>query len=420
MISLSFKIKVCRCFCFLITLILLSTYTHQRNAPQHFLDSTLFAKAEEGDPAAQYALGLAYIEGLEVTENHALGLNYLTKAMEANFAPAFRLLGDKMLHSKKAGEGYLMASGLYQKAAELGDARAQYLYGKIMHLSSSSVTTENTSVEWLLLSANNNYSPAYVELGHIYEERGNYVRAFDYYLSAQKEDDPEASLALASMYFLGHGTDQDFNVAYKLLVKAASQSLPIAQFNLANMLVKGSLGRIDYARASQLYVLAAKNNFRAAAFALQEHQSTCLSLTSNDEVSIKACTLASAFSNKDVAFRMGELHQNGAIANGGNLMAQAWYIEAACNGHRKARLKVIQNYAYGVGVEKNLIKAYSWSIISKIDENTSNSTTDHEDVISQFIVNFRKNLSFWEEIKSYVGAIKNYQACVQKTSIKQT
>ncbi|MBT4710285.1 MAG: sel1 repeat family protein [Alphaproteobacteria bacterium] len=84
------------------------------------------APAEDGDPRAQYGLGIMYRNGEWVDEDAAKAAEWLTKSADQGFAGAQFNLG--VMYQKGAGveQDDARAAELYETAARQGMAMAQY------------------------------------------------------------------------------------------------------------------------------------------------------------------------------------------------------------------------------------------------------------------------------------------------------
>ena len=105
----------------------------------------------------------------------------------------------------------------FLKAAERGDAHAQYLWGKsLMHTVDVEVN-EAEVVKWLQKAADQNHAYAQYYLGRMYSDgRGtsqNYAAALELFKKAADAGLSEAYAAVGSMYESGEGVPQDYKEA---------------------------------------------------------------------------------------------------------------------------------------------------------------------------------------------------------------
>lgn len=85
----------------------------------------LRADAERGDARAQRLLGLRYLRGRGVTQDHAQAATWLQRAAHQNLALAVRDLGECYEAGWGVARDPARALELYRRAAELGDPIAR-------------------------------------------------------------------------------------------------------------------------------------------------------------------------------------------------------------------------------------------------------------------------------------------------------
>jgi TPR repeat protein len=156
--------------------------------------------ADQGDPHAQYNLGLLYARGEGVPQDHG-----------------------------KAAEWY-------RKAAEQGVAAAQYNLG-VMYANGQGVPKNaQEASRWFLKAAESDVSVAHVGLARIYNEGEgafrNYAEAEKWYRKAAGEGVASAAFDLGVMYDLGHGVAQNFEEALKWYRQAADAGYAPAATNI--------------------------------------------------------------------------------------------------------------------------------------------------------------------------------------------
>ena len=151
----------------------------------------LRAAAVEGNPAAQYEIGVRYIDGRGVTANIEEAARWLERAAKAGFAPALFRLGG--LYDKGGGlkRDRALARQLYSAAAEKGHAKA-------MH----------------------NLAVLYAEG---LDGRPNYRAAAQWFTKAADYGIADSQYNLAILYIRGIGVEQNLAESYKWFALAANQ-----------------------------------------------------------------------------------------------------------------------------------------------------------------------------------------------------
>lgn len=231
-------------------------------------------------------------------------------------------------------ENYTQAMTCFQKAAEKGNAEAEYnianLYGDGLGIEADI----ETAAEWLKKSAEKDY--------------------------------PEAQNVLAILYYKGMGVPQDFEKAAKWAKKAAACDMAEAQFVLANLYADGKGVPQDYNKAAELFLKVEKKGGDVA----KEAQTVLfvmylegLGVPQNDDKAVEMLRKASGISLAEAQFRLGELYDRGnkelGIASDTE-KATKWYRKAAENGNATAQYYVGNAYQKGLGVAKSLTDAKYW------------------------------------------------------------
>ena len=130
---------------------------------------------------------------------------------------------------------YPEAAALFTKAADQGDATAQFEIGT-MYMSGKGVEKNcATGVASLLKAADQNFSPAHGALGAMYRDGICVGRddptAVTWLLKAANTDDAAAQFLLAQMYAAGRGVAPDDKMAMAWFLKAANHQIATTEFH---------------------------------------------------------------------------------------------------------------------------------------------------------------------------------------------
>ncbi|MDE6859826.1 MAG: sel1 repeat family protein [Duncaniella sp.] len=215
--------------------------------------------AESGYAPAQYQLGQCYEEGAGVERNLAKAFRlywaasdncrlakerlnkdsyqgqlakWLKKAVNGkqlsgtDLAQAQCMLGSCYRHGWGVECDMTSAVEWWQKAADLGDAYANYCLGdcyrRVAEDYSQAVRWYSRAVDFggnAFPEAQRGLADCYAS-GHGVEQ--DWEKAADLYRQAAKNDDPESQYLLAQCYAEGHGVEQDMTEAVRLYKKAAT------------------------------------------------------------------------------------------------------------------------------------------------------------------------------------------------------
>jgi hypothetical protein len=131
-------------------------------------DAETVRLAEQGDPEAQYNLGLRYTEGLGLLQDHAEALRWYRLAAEQGFSKAESALGEMYLTGDGVSQDHIAALQWFRLAVDQGDARGQYNLGK-MYYNGEGVQQDHTeAARWIELAADQGHVDAQGALGEMY------------------------------------------------------------------------------------------------------------------------------------------------------------------------------------------------------------------------------------------------------------
>lgn len=195
----------------------------------------LLKLAEKGNVAAQKDLGCKLVDGIGVAKNAAAGVQWIKKAADKGFTPAYYSMG--MCYSNGSGgltKDYKEAFNYFKKAAD------------------------------------KDYTSALSRLGEYYEaglgvDRSDYF-AFESYKKAADLGDRDAMFKVALAYQNGKGTDTDYKQAFKWYKKLADMGNTSAQNNIGSMYENGQGVVRDETEAFKWYMKAAQGG---AAFSMR-------------------------------------------------------------------------------------------------------------------------------------------------------
>lgn len=204
--------------------------------------------SELGNHKAQALLGSMYIKGYQVPRDLAVGRAWLRRSAEQGNRQAAEMLAryvgesepvaEELYESAKANMGADRRTGMYylNRAAEMGLSRAQYEYGVILIREDGD---DAKGIDWVKRAAFGGYAQAMTYLGNAYF-RGDVVPqstsiAIEWYEQAIKKDDPEAQLALGTIYAEGTAVRAQPDAAIRLLTLAADSGLSEAREMLRKM-----------------------------------------------------------------------------------------------------------------------------------------------------------------------------------------
>jgi len=261
---------------------------------------------------------------------------------EPNASIDFRPVGDM--------RDYKGAIKRHTKAAELGDAEAQYTLGYMY--------TKGQGVDQ------------------------NYKEAIKWFTKAAEQGYAKAQFALALRYYKGQGVDQNYKEAVKWLTKAAEQGYAEAQYNLASMYYNGQGVTEDYIEAYKWTLLAGMNGYdiskskeglkklmtssqiaeaqRLAKEYQKKQEEWEHTLSSINEDFLSSEKQKAKQGNIESQFFVGFSYYTGKIAGQDYAQAHKWFTMAAEQGNTDAQTMLAGMYLDGEGVSQDYEKAIEW------------------------------------------------------------
>lgn len=223
-------------------------------------------QAEGGDTSAQHYLGYAYAEGLRVPANPTEGAGWYERALKAGYLPSANNLGLLYQRGKLGTNDFAKAIYYYRFAADRGLAQAQANLGIVYRSGEGMPADFQLARHWFELAAGQGHAAAMVELGRLYrfgngvgknpaeairwfekaaeeknsslarlnlgllyEGKGDPGQAFRYYLQAAEAGDPEAMAQVYLCYWEAKGVAADHAKAMEWLKKSAEANSPFGE-----------------------------------------------------------------------------------------------------------------------------------------------------------------------------------------------
>lgn len=126
--------------------------------------------AEQGNAAAQSALGILHYLGLGVTQDYSKAELWYRQAAKQDYAEGQHYLGNMYYFGQGVTQDYTEAARWYRRAAEQGYALGQYSYGLVYYNGQGVTEDQAEAARWFRRSAEQGYAPAQNNLGHMYSE----------------------------------------------------------------------------------------------------------------------------------------------------------------------------------------------------------------------------------------------------------
>lgn len=188
---------------------------------------------------AQFCIGMDYLEGNGIKEDHDQALEWFYKAASEDYAPAQDAIG------------------------------CMYSYGFGVEQDYS------RAFDWCLKAANQGYDQAQNNIAYLYKEGlgvpQDSIKAAEWYKKAAEQGQAEAQYQLADMYRKGTGVTRYFTEAIKWLEMASKQNHVDAQYELGNFYEEGIGVNRDKDKAYHWYSRAADLGHSKAKICLHKY-----------------------------------------------------------------------------------------------------------------------------------------------------
>lgn len=235
--------------------------------------------------------------------------------------------------------------------------------------------------------ANINY-----ELGRSFEEKGDDVQAFVYYMRAAEKGHPAAQYLVGRGFYYGFGAERSIEgaihwyrkaaregvviamvelfrclvyfddpdalaEAHAAITAAADSGFPPGQYELANCYKYGLLGQKSATEALAWYSKAAEQQFAPALLALGNFYLLGEVVAQDEATAVQFFRAAAEQDYEAAAYKLYECYLNGTGVKQSVSSAIKWLDKAATAGYGPALLKFDYYYRYGKILEQDVARA---------------------------------------------------------------
>lgn len=208
-------------------------------------------EANDGNPNAQYNLGLMYQNGWIVNQNDQIAFEWFLKSANQNYSLSLLEVG--LVYHKKADKvkipfDYQKAFEMYKKAAEqdLSDALngigELYLEGHLPE-GEENLNFINEAYKYFLKASDKGNHMSQCNLGKLFLSGKigdvNIEKSLEYFNLAASQGNPEAEVSLAKIYSEGKFVPKDDALAARFYKKASYHKRPDAMIEYGKMLLEG-------------------------------------------------------------------------------------------------------------------------------------------------------------------------------------
>lgn len=315
-------------------------------------------KARKGNSEAQWQVGLTYTK----LGDYAQAVPMLRSAADQGHAQAAELLG--WSHEKGLGtdKSFGEARRWYSFASSKGEAGATLALGRMLLKEKG---PDGHREAWLLFetAARMNHADAQYFLGWMLaqgiEKPRDNALAYDWFLKAARQGHVGAQLAAAVHLLKGMGVAANEKLAREWLARASKTNNPVANHMLGRLYVGAKTDEKE--RAVEAYRVAAMAGHRAAQFELAD----LLAESATDEARAEAMRWlhkALEAGHKAAANRLGELYRDSGGSPPPLDKARNLFQQAAGQDDANAMYNLANMLNSGLGGQRDTEMALKWYV----------------------------------------------------------
>ncbi len=214
---------------------------------------------------------LAWGKGAAARGEHERAYGYFVKAANQGNAEAQFYLGDMFHHGKGVKQDYAKAIEYYRMASEKSQPEAMYGLGQLYFTGKGIARDQREGARLYLLAAKAGQINAQFEMGVIFAEgkagfERDYKQSVDWYMQAAQMGHGDAQFNLASMYQFGQGVNSDQVEAYIWYSLAANygrtDAIQIRDYVVAKRLNPDQTGKVHTMAKERLDKIEANRSAR--------------------------------------------------------------------------------------------------------------------------------------------------------------
>jgi TPR repeat protein len=252
----------------------------------------------------------------------------------------------------------------FRKAAEQGDAKAQYNLGAAYYKGEGVSQDKAEAVRWIRKAAEQGFAKAQTSLGMAYYKgegvSKDNAEAVKWYRKAAEQGHADGQHNLGMIYYLGEGVSQDNAEAVKWYRKAAEQGHAGGQYFLGLMYDYGEGVSQDKAEAVKWYRKAAEQGHADGQHSLGEAYYKGEGVTQDKAEAVRWIRKAAEQGFAKAQTSLGVAYYLGEGVSQDNAEAVKWYRKAADQGFAGGQYNLGVMYAKGLGVSRDKAEAIKW------------------------------------------------------------
>jgi TPR repeat protein len=348
--------------------------------------------SKEDAPYADYRLAQLYESGQGVEKDEELSSILYKKALDEfveqekqqpNAADEFRI-ANMYLRGLGVEVNPQEAAKWLELCVEKEDPRAQYQLAR-MYQDGQGIQQDEAKAQelyaaslagFLKLEQETPASHIEYKIAGMYD-RGNgtepdAAQSYSWYVKAAEGGHPHAAYRVAKACYDGTGTDQDYKAAEQWFIKAADGADPYAMYSLGKMYRDGIGVEINAETSYSYFLAAAKLEHEFAQFAVAKALLYGMGTEQNTPEALRWFTQVAEKGNHYAEYQVAELLSVENAVPRDEVKAQNLYAEALAGfvlqeqtePNEQLEYRIGSMYLHGKGIQKNLVDALPWFLLS--------------------------------------------------------
>lgn len=256
----------------------------------------------------------------------------------------------------------------YRKAAEQGDAEAQWRLGESYESGYGVKKDFAKAVEWYKRSADQDNAAGKLFLGRCYMNgqgvEKDLSKAVNLFKQSAKQGHAVGQWVLGLCFYCGEGVEKDYVKAAKLYKRSAEQGSGVGQWRLATCYLLGKGVEQDYAKATEWLIKSAYRGNAEGQWRLAQNYFLGLGVNKDFAEAVGWFRKAAEQGHAEGQWRLGHCYQLGQGVEKDCNKAAALFRKSAEQGHAVGQRRLAYCYEKGIGVPQDIEKAREWYLRS--------------------------------------------------------
>lgn len=260
------------------------------------------------------------------------------------------------------------AMGIFRKAADAGNARAQFVLGDLYSKGQSVPHDPATAASWYRKAAEQGLASAQLNLAGMYAEGEGVPQdleaAIGWLRKAADQSDAAAQYQLGIMYGNGRGVPQDVTTGASWIRKAAEQGDAQAQYGLGGLYLEGQGVPRNVETGVSWFRKSADQGYARAQLTMGKMYDAGQNVPQDQAGAVNWYRKAAEAGLGDAQYSLGLSYQSGQGVAQSYVAAASWYQKAAEQGIPGAQFNLGIIMGVGQGVPQDRVAAYKWLILA--------------------------------------------------------